>query len=193
MGISYNFLSFPVVQSMVEEVTIAEGAIISQGNTGINKTYEIIFQHNAYGCGNPASAIVVIFKDTNPNWKYITWEFSLTGWAACWSFCSTSSWGLGSVNHYLQTYDESLGDKILYPKNSWEFPAVINHSKVANCDGSNADNFFSQNFNAYQPKTFFMRRRRDTSGNLAGIRHSRSCSSTGTGSRTHIKNIRLYC
>jgi hypothetical protein len=193
MGISYNFLSFPVVLSMVEEVTIAEGAIISQGNTGINNTYEIIFQHNAFGCGNPASAIVVIFKDTNPNWKYITLEFSLTGWASCWSFCSTSSWGLGSVNHYLQTYDESLGDKILYPKNSWEFPAVINHSKEANCDGSNADNFFSQNFNGYQPKTFFMRRRRDTSGNLAGIRHSRSCSSTGTGSRTHIKNIRLYC
>ena len=192
MGINYNKLSFPVYQDMIDEVIIAEGTIISQGNTGRHNTYEIIFQNNAYGCGNPASGIALIFKDTNPNWKCVTLEFSLTGWAACWSFCHTAPYSLTSVNLNLEPYNEALGDKILYPKNSWEFPAVANHSRVANCDVSNADNFFSQDFNAYQPKTFFMSRRRNTSGNLAGIRHTRSCSSTGTGARTHIKNIRLY-
>lgn len=193
MSTKYGSLSFPVFQNMIDSVTTTGGIIISQGNTGYNNTYEIIFQHDLGGCGGPASGIVILFKDTNPNWKFITWEWLGTGTAACWNFNHTSAWALSGTSSYnlgyLQTYNENLGDRVFNPYLSWEIPAYQTHSRVTACN-NDANNFFR--FNSGQFKSFFMKRRRDSSGNLAGIHHTRSCNTTGTGSRTHIRNIYLY-
>lgn len=193
MSTQYGRLSFPITQSMVDSVTTTGGTIISQGNTGYNNTYEIIFQHELSGCGNPASALVILLKNTTPNWKFITWEWRGTGTAACWTFNSTSAEALfGTTAYnlgYLQAYNESLGDGVFNSFLSWEIPAYQSHNRVVACN-NDANNFFR--FNSTQFKSFFMKRRRDSSGNLAGIHHSRSCNSIGAGSRTHIRNIYVY-
>jgi hypothetical protein len=193
MSIKYGAASFRVTQSMIDGVTITGGTIISQGDTGHNNSYEILFQHDLAGCGNPASGIVILLKDTSPNWKYITWEWRGTGTASCWTFNHTAAWALSGTTAYnlgyLQAYDESLGDRIFNSYLSWEIPEYQTHNRVVACN-NNADNFFR--FNSSQFKSFFMQRRRDNSGNLAGIHHSRSCSSTGSGSRTNIRNIYVY-
>jgi len=193
MSSKYGRLSFLVTSNMVDSVTTTGGTIISQGNTGYNNSYEIIFQHDLNGCGTPASAIVILLKDTTPNWKYITWEWRGIGTASCWNFNHTAAWALSGTSAYnlgyLQAYNESLGDKVFNTYLTWEIPAYQTHSKVTACN-NDANNFFR--FNGAEYKSFFMKRRRDTSGNLAGIHHSRSCNSTGTGSRTHIRNIFVY-
>jgi hypothetical protein len=193
MATKYGRLSFPVTLDMIDSVTTTGGTIISQGNTGINNSYEIIFQHDLGGCGNPASAIRLDIKNTTPNWKYITWEWKGTGTAACWTFNSGSSWALpGNTQYnlgYLLSYNESLGDKVFNTYLTWEIEAYQTHDKVQACD-NDANNFFR--FNSAQWKSFFMSRRRDSSGNLGAIFHSRSCNSVGTGSRTHISNIFVY-
>lgn len=193
MSTKYGRLSFPVTQSMVDSVTTTGGTIISQGNTGYNNGYEIVFQHDTAGCGLAASAIVILLKNTSPNWKFITWEWRGTGTASCWTFNSTAAWALDSGSSYnlgyLQAYNESLGDGVFNSFLSWEVAAYQSHNRVLACD-NDANNFFR--FNSSQFKSFFMKRRRDSSGNLAGIHHSRSCNSTGSGSRTHIRNIYVY-
>lgn len=193
MSTKYGTLSFPVTQSMVDSVTTTGGTIISQGDTGYNNSYEIVFQHDTGGCGAAASAIVILLKETNPKWRFITWEWRGTGTSACWAFNHTGAWALeGTTSYnlgYLLAYNESLGDKVFNNYLTWEVPAYQSHNKVVACD-NDANNFFR--FNSAQFKSFFMKRRRDSSGNLAGIHHSRSCNSTGTGSRTHIRNIYIY-
>lgn len=193
MSTQYGRLSFPVTQSMVDSVTTTGGTIISQGNTGYNNSYEIVFQHNLAGCGNPGSALVLSLKDTSPNWRFITWEWRGTGTASCWAFNNVGAWALGETTAhnlgYLQAYNESLGDGVFNSFLSWEIPQHQTHNRVVACN-NNANNFFR--FNSAQFKSFFMKRRRDLSGNLAGIHHSRSCNSTGVGSRTHIRNIYVY-
>jgi hypothetical protein len=186
MATDYGIKSHNVTAALIDSVSTTGGTIISQGD--VNGKYEIQFRHDTFGCGGPDSGILILIKDTI-SWKGITFEWLGNGTASCWSFMHSSNFGsaTGTSNGNLLAYNESLGDVISRPYLTWEVPAYQSHDRVYACD-NNADNFFIFNSDSY--KSFFMKRRRNINGSLAGIHHGRSCNSTA--SFTIIRNIRIW-
>lgn len=158
-----------VTASMIDSVTFTTGTILNQGN--MTNGYEITFRHENISCNN--SLVKVLLKDTIP-WTRINYQWLGNGTSACWWFDDSN----------LLTYNESLGDKVSKCHLTWEVPEYQSHTKISACD-NDANNFMR--FNQSEYKSFFVYRRRNSMSSLAGIFHSRSCSSAN--GITVIRNI----
>lgn len=181
-----------VTSANIDSVSITGGTLISAGNNGPAGEYQVVFQHDLFGCGNPDSGVYIQLNDTI-KWSNIVYRWSGTGLASCWSF-NQSGYGAAAdpVNGgtgNLKSYDESLGDGVFYSYLTWEVPAYQSHNRVSACD-NDSNNFFR--YNETLPKAFSIKRRRNSLSSLAGIHHGRSCNSTGAGAITTINNIRIY-
>ena len=189
MGFSRGPKATIVTSDLVYSVTTTGGTIMSQGDTGLKGGYTITFRHDLFGCGGPDSGILILLKDDFP-WTRMAFDWEGNGTASCWNFMPpTGGYGAatGTVNGNMTTFDSVNQDAIIRPYLTWEVPAYQSHNRFFGCN-TNADNFFR--FNASEYKKFRMLRTRNTSGNLAGIHHGRSCNSTGAF--TIIKNIFIW-
>lgn len=188
MATNYGLGSTLVTANLVHEVQIVTNTTLiteETGNVGPNGGYQVKVSNSAHGCGS--SGVYVVIKDTIP-WRGITYEMVLTGVAACWSFNHPSgNYGPGG-NGNLLGYSEAAGDVISRSVRSWEVSAFQTHNRTFACD-NNSNNFFHGSFHQGDPKIFYMKRRRDVNGSLAGIQHGRACVGAGT---TIIRNIRIW-
>jgi hypothetical protein len=194
MGVGYGKKPIRVVSSMIHSITVTNTSITSQGDTGFDNSYEIKFSHNGGGCG-PVNDFLILFKETNPPWKYITWQWIGTGTTSCWSFNSSVSDGGNLLTYNASTTNgdkNSVNDAIFGSFNSWELTKYQTHGRTYACD-NNADNFFHVSYHNGDPKRFFMKRRRNMNGSLSGIYHSRNCTTSAAGIGTSIiKDIVLF-
>lgn len=188
MATNYGLASRLVTADLVHEVQIGDNTTLvtgETGNVGPNGGYQVKISNTSHGCGS--SGVYVIIKDTIP-WTGITYEMVLTGVASCWSFNHAgSNYGPGGTGNLLG-YSEAAGDIISRAIRSWEVPAFQTHNRTFACD-NNSDNFFHSSFHQGDPKIFYMKRRRNVNGSLAGIQHGRACVAAGT---TIIRNIRIW-
>lgn len=177
-----------VTSALINSITTTGGTITSQGDTGEKGSFSVTFRHDVSGCGGPDSGILILITNSIP-WTKIAFDWEGNGTAACWSFMNPSG-GFGSATG---TQDGNLiqygapGDAIINPYLTWEVPAYQSHDRLYACD-NDANNFFR--FNGGEYKKFRMVRTRNTSGNLAGIHHGRSCNTSSTF--TIIKNIYIW-
>lgn len=189
MATGYGIKSTLVTSDMVYAINLFNCTVITAetGNIGANGGYQLKVSHDTGGCGSaPDNGFFIELKDDIP-WTRITWEWLGTGTAACWNFNGGSyGAGAGDPSGYLASYNSSL-DVISRSYLTWEVPAYQTHDRISACDNS-ADNFFR--FNGGEYRSFFMSRRRDTSGNRAGVHHGRSCNTTGVFSI--VRNIRIW-
>ena len=190
MAINYGPKSFLVTCANIDSINITGGTILSSGDT--SNGYEVQFRHDAGGCGGPDTGIFVKLNDSLL-WNNISWTWLGIGGAACWSFNVGGFGGAadpaGGGTGNLQSYNPSLGDAITNSYLSWEVPQFQSHDRTYACD--NDDNNFMR-FNTGDYRSFIMKRRRNSMSSLAGIHHGRSCSSTGAGSVTIIRGIRIW-
>jgi len=188
MATGYGIASTLVTSTLVNQVTINSNTTLESaetGNLGPNGGYQVKISNGGHGCGN--SGVFVELLDTIP-WTNITYEVILTGDASCWVFNHPGgSYGPGGGGNIL-AYNEALGDRISRPLNSWEIPATAPHDRTYACNNANT-NFMRSAVSPNNPRTFFMQRRRDVNGSLAGPQHGRACVSAGT---TIIRNIRIW-
>jgi len=177
--------SILVTSANIYAVNLSNCILLDSGDKGIFGGYMVKVYHNTSGCGNPSSYIFLELNDSHP-WTGIACEFELGGTASCWNFNYNG-------DGYLLNYSENDGDIIPNERclNCWEYAEFRTHSKVTACD-NDSNNFFHGGYQKGDPKIFLMKRRRDGSGNKAGIYHYRSCNSTGASSYTIIKNIRIW-
>ena len=175
-----------VKSEMVYAINLTGSTVVDlgTGNIGPYGGYQLRVTHDNSGCGGPDSRVYLELIN-NINWKFISCEFIMEGTAACWGF-NTDSF---AVPGNLTTYNESLGDIIpnYRAQNSWENPTYQTHDKISACD-NDANNFFR--FSGV--KRMLMKRRINIENSRGGISHGRSCSSTGSGSYTIIRNIRVW-
>jgi len=187
MATGYGIRSTLVTSDLVNQVLINSNTTLETaetGNIGPNGGYQVKISNGGHGCGN--SGVFVELLDTIP-WANITYEVIITGTASCWVFNHPGgSYGPGGGGNIL-AYNEALGDRVSRPLNSWEISGV-SAVKTYACD-NNSDNFMRSQVNPNNPKTFFMQRRRDVNGSLAGPQHGRACVSSGTAI---IRNIRIW-
>jgi hypothetical protein len=187
MATGYGIRSTLVTSNQVWSVALGSyDSIVTAetGNVGPNGGYQIKTTYTGYGCSS--SGIYIELSDSIP-WTNITYELILEGNSACWTF-NENAYAPGSALGNLLTYDESAGDRISRPLNSWEIPAFQSHAKTSACD-NNSNNFYHGSFNTNNPKTFFIQRRRNVNGSKAGPQIGRACTGTGT---TIIRNIRIW-
>lgn len=175
-----------VTSDMVYAVNLTGSTTVTSdtGNIGPYGGYQLRVTHDNSGCGGPDSRVYLELKN-DIGWKYISCEFVMEGTAACWGFNDGTYAPTGNI----ASYDESQGDIIpnYRAQNSWENTTYQSHNKITACDNE-ANNFFR--FNGI--KKLLMKRRISTANNRAGIGIGRSCSSTGSGSYTIIRNIRVW-
>lgn len=170
----------------VNNVYTQNFTVTTSGDVG--KGFVLDGYHTTGGCGTTdPSGVFIELKDDVP-WTYITMEFYLTGTAACWSFNNGGYPNAINNTGNLLSFNSSL-DRVFNSTNSFELPQFA--IKMNACD-NNANNFMHGSFQVGSFRTFRVTRRRNTSGNLAGPHHGRSCNSTGTGARTIIKNIFVW-
>ena len=179
-----------VTASLVDSITTSGGTIMSQGDIGPRGGFKVTFRHDQSGCGNPDSGILILLKDDIP-WTRIGFDWRGNGTAACWNFMNTGGTnygaGTGTADGNMSAFNSLAQDAIVRPYLTWEVPEFQSHDRFYACD-NNANNFFR--FNSGEYKKFRMLRTRNTSENLAGIHHGRSCNSTG--SFTIIENIYIW-
>lgn len=156
------------------------------GNLGPDGGFQIKFYNNTGGCGTSVQGrLTLMLNDNDFVWSHISCEFELQGTGACWGFNDNSYADSANLKGY---YVDSSGFISDYRAvNSWENPTYQSHNRETACD--NADNNF---FRFSGVKRFVMKRSRANLSSLAGISHGRSCNSTGEGSYTIIKNIRIW-
>lgn len=190
MSVFFGEQTFKINSAFINSVTTTGGTILFQGD--INNSYELHFRHDLSGCGGPDSGLLILIRDTIP-WTKISFEWLGSGTASCWSFMdANSNYGAatGTPTGNLLPYNETLSDTVVRSFLTWEVPQYQRTNKTTACD-NNSDNFFR--FNSSSFKSFHMNRRRNNSiQSLAGIHHGRSCNSTGEGSVTIIRNIRIW-
>jgi hypothetical protein len=156
------------------------------GDIGTGGGYQVKSEHGGFGCSN--SGMYVELLDTIP-WTNITYEVSVEGGASCWSFNHhTNGYGPSPGSGNMLAYSEASGDRISRPFNSWEVPSFQSHNRTFACD-NNSDNFYHGTYQVGNPKTFFMQRRRNVNGSLAGPHIGIAC--VGAGSLL-IRNIRIW-
>ncbi len=182
--------SVGVTSAYVNAVHVTGGTVLSSGNSS-DGLYSVTYRVDLGGCGGPDSGIFVQLKDTIP-WTGISFRVQLSGTASCWSFNRDPGYGaiVGyNTTGYLQSYSTLAGDQINFSYLAQQDPAYSSHDPVYACD-NDANNFMR--FNSGTFKFFTMKRRRDTSSNLAGPYIGRSCTSTGEGSQVIIDNIFIW-
>lgn len=181
--------SVGVTTAYVNAVHATGGTVLSSGDTN-NGLYSVTYRVDSGGCGGPDSGIFVQLSDIIP-WTGISFRVQLGGTAACWSF-NVSGYGAispYSTTGYLEPYSTAAGDLINLSYLAQQDPQFSSHDPVQACD-NDSNNFMR--YNADTLKFFTMKRRRDTSGNLAGPYIGRSCTSTGSGSLVIINNIFIW-
>jgi hypothetical protein len=190
MSVTAGRSSVGVTSAYVNAVHTTGATVLSSGNDD-SGLYSITVRVDNGGCGGPDFGVFVQLKDTIA-WNGISFRVQLSGTAACWSFNNNPGYGAissYSTTGYLQSYDTNLGDQISLSYLAQQDPQYSSHDPVYACD-NDANNFMR--FNADTFKFFTMKRRRDTSGNLAGPYIGRSCTSTGAGSLVIINNIFIW-
>lgn len=190
MGFSRGPNATTVTEGLVNSISLRgmEGTASSDSNGS--------FVYSGYktntGCDN--SVVYIELKDPFA-WNRISCRFIINGHAACWTFNTTGGWNPGhfTPSGNLLGYDASAGDVFTEARslNSWGVEAFQSHDRTAACD-NNANNFYHGSFQTGNPKMFLMRRRRNTSGNLAGIYHASACHLSGTGHNITIKDIKIW-
>ena len=189
MSVTAGRSSIGVTSAYVNAVHTTGATVLSSGNSD-SGLYSITVRVDNGGCGGPDFGVFVQLKDTIA-WNGISFRTQLSGTASCWSF-NTAGYGAiasFSTTGYLQTYNTSLGDQIYLSYLAQQDPQFSSHDPVVACDNE-ANNFMR--YNSDTLKLFTMKRRRDTSGNLAGPYIGRSCTSTGSGSLVIIDNIFIW-
>lgn len=191
MPIAYGPAGLIVSAAEVNAVNVTGATVLSQVDD-VDGGYVATFQHDLSGCGGPDSGFYIELKDPFP-WKWMSCRFRLLGAAACWSFMNTSAYGTAvgaSGTGNMINYNEAAGDRIIRTYLAQDDPQFSTHDKTTACD-NDANNFMRYNTGVY--RYFTMVRRRNLGfGNLAGIHHGRSCSSTGSGSITIVDQIRIW-
>lgn len=189
MATGYGVASTLVTSALVNQVKLGGYDTIvaaETGNVGPNGGYQAKSTHGSFGCSN--SGLYVELLDTVP-WTNITYEVIVTGNSACWSFNHhTNTYGPSPGSGNMEAYSTTLGDRISRPFNSWEVAAFQSHNRTFACN-NNSNNFFHGNFQVGDPKTFFMQRRRNVNGSLAGPHIGLACTGAGT---LLIRNIRIW-
>jgi hypothetical protein len=169
MAIHYNQKATLVTNSMIDSVTT--NLITTTVNGDVGGAYQFRGIIDSPGCGQPPSSVSIRIKDTIP-WTKMTCYFEMDGTASCWDF--------NQSNGNMQTYNESLGDRIFRDTNA--FSSNSNFvKKLFACDNENT-NFFHNSFatgGANSIKSFWVTTRRTINGNLSGPYHYRSCNTTG--------------
>jgi len=175
MGISYGRNSLRVTNSYINQITNTNGVIVSQGDDSSGGFQFVWYPLNG-GCGStPDSRFFIELKDTFP-WKYITYQVSTTGIAACWDFNQSSG-------NFI-SFDSSI-DRVFNSANSFENPAY--QIKMSACD-NDATNFYR--FSGV--KSFYVTRRRNSLVTPASIFLNLSCNTVGAGSAVTINNIFIW-
>lgn len=189
MATGYGIRSTLVTSDLVNQVSLGgyDSIVTAEtGDIGSNGGYQVKTTYNSYGCSN--SGVFVELLDT-VTWTNITYEVVLTGTSACWSFNHhENSYGPSPKSGNMEAYSESLGDRVSRPLNSWEVSTFQSHNRTFACN-NNSNNFYHSSFNVGDPKRFFMQRRRNVNGSLAGPHVGRACTNGGT---TIIRNIRIW-
>lgn len=180
--------SILVTSNNINSITLSNSVIVDAetGNVGPDGGYQLKCYRDVSGDFCTTNTVYLELNDSFP-WTNISCEIIVGDYSACWGFNNSQS------NGHLLPYSEVDGDIIPFErcKYSWEYPEFQTHNKVWACDNE-SNNFFHPSFQKGDPKSFLMRRRRDTSGSLAGIYHNRACSSTGTGSYIIIRKIHIW-
>lgn len=190
MGFSRGPNATTVTEGLVNSISLRgmEGTVSSDSNGS--------FVYSGYktntGCDN--SVVYIELKDPFA-WNRISCRFIINGHAACWTFNTTGGWNPGhfTPSGNLLGYDASAGDVFTESRslNSWGYTQFQSHDRTAACD-NNSNNFYHSSFQVGNPMMFLMRRRRNTSGNLAGIYHASACHGSGTGHNITIKDIKIW-
>lgn len=186
MALAHGQKSTLVTSTHVYGVSV-NSATINTGTTGdigSRGGYQISVTHDNVGC---SSTGVLLELNDLVAWTFVTFEVSLTSYCSCWSFCTGNYVSAGGGN--ILSYNEGNGDRISRAFNSWELPQFQTHNRESACD-NDSDNFFHGSFSVGDPKTFFMKRRRNVNGNRGGIALGRAC--TGPAGLTIIRNIRIW-
>jgi hypothetical protein len=191
MGIFRGANSITVTSDMIHAVSLFEMVPTQSGDE--NGSFVFSGYKTAPGCSS--SSVFIELKNTIP-WNRISCKYIINGNAACWSFNDIGSWsgGPGPASGYLQQYNDTTTDFFSMERftlNSWEKPQFQSHWRTGACD-NDANNFYHGSFQTGNPKTFIMSRRRDTSGNRAGIYHSSACHSSGVGHNITIRDIKIW-
>tara|TARA_B110000285_G_scaffold104015_1_gene118436 strand:- start:1726 stop:2286 length:561 start_codon:yes stop_codon:yes gene_type:complete len=175
-----------VTWNNVSSITNSNCTIVMDetGNLGPDGGFQIKFYNPTGGCGSVAGRVTLLLNDNDFVWNYISCEFELMGTGSCWGFNDGTYSDLANLMTYSGGSDFISEVRAV---NSWENPTYQSHNRVSACD-NDANNFFR--FSGV--KRFIMKRRRNNLSSLAGISHGRSCNSTGVGSYTIIKNIRIW-
>lgn len=182
--------SVGVTSSYVNAVHTTGATVLSSGddNSGL---YAITVRVDSSGCGGPDFGVFVQLKDTF-SWNAISFRTALSGTAACWSFNNNPGFGIispYSTTGYLLAYSTEAKDQISLSYLAQQDAQFSSHDPVYACD-NDANNFMR--FNSGTFKFFTMKRRRDSSGNLAGPYIGRSCTSIGSASIVIIDNIFIW-
>ena len=175
MGIAYGRNSLRVSSAYVNQITNTNGTIVSQGDDSSGGFKFVWYPLNG-GCGGtPNSKFFIELKDTIP-WKYITYQFSATGTAACWDFNQAAGNTI--------TFSSSI-DRVFNSVNSFENPAY--QIRMGACDNE------PTNFYRFAgTKSFYVTRRRNSLIIPASVYIDLSCNSTGAGSAVTINNIFIW-
>lgn len=179
-----------VTEGLINSITLYN--MVGYTSSDVNGSFQYYGYKTGEGCAS--SSVWIELKDSIP-WNRISCRFILNGNAACWSFNQVGVWngGLGPGSGYCYSYDPAQGDVFTEERslNSWGKPQFQSHNRMGACD-NDSNNFYHGSFQTGNPKMFLMRRRRDNSGNLAGIHHSSACQSSGPGHTVIIKDIKIW-
>jgi hypothetical protein len=180
----------PVTAGMVYGVSLYEMTSTQLGD--VDGSFVFSGYKTAAGCAS--SSVFIELKD-DMLWNRISCKFVINGYASCWTFNDTGwTGGPGPGSGYLLPYDSSAGDffsEERFTENSWEKSQFKSHARGSACD-NNSNNFYHGSYQTGNPKTFIMKRRRDTSGNRAGLYHATACQQSGTGHNITIQDIKIW-
>ena len=183
MSINYGRNSRRIGSFDINLLTVANGTVLSSGEDSYGG-YFIKFQFDNAGCGgSPDSRFSIELKDTTP-WTNISYEAYNEGHASCWEFNQGGTFGLGN----LLAFNSSI-DTISKAVNCFELPQFT--KQMGACDNAST-NFMHPTYTVGSFRSFFVTRRRGSSGLLANLNFQRSCNSAGAGSFIIVRNIFVW-
>jgi len=188
MGFKRGPKTTKVDLSMISSITLHNTS--QTFSADVDGSYVFEGYKTVAGCDN--SAVYIELRDSIP-WNRVSCRFVINGYASCWSFNHTSGWGPGPFDGNLQSYDPNQRDFFSEERsiNSWGHVPFQSHSRTYACD-NNSNNFYHSSFHLGDPKMFIMRRRRNESGQLAGIYYSTACQGSGVGHNVKIMDINIW-
>ena len=181
MGTSYGINSKIIYEDDIDNI-VANGVVVTASGDHPTRGYSISWYSTLFGCGNAEMRFLMDLKETYPRWNYLTYKVDYLTTSTCWFFNERA------VPNNIETFDTSLGDMMYLSKNCFELPQFNVVSQA--CDNS-ASNAFRVSVGEGS-KSFYTKRRRNSSAGLAGPAMYFSCCPTGPANVCTVSDIRVY-